>query len=473
MKRWLCIALTLFLTMSMVACGGKEGAAQGTEGTATLQVGFGRESIMPDGPVHLSGGDPEKRISTHALDELKITCVALQEGDQTYLLYTMDTGHSRKSFTDATKTAIFRTTNIPKENIIMCATHSHAAVSLDTQWDGVEDYLRLFNEAAVYAAKAALSDLVPAQMYHGNVETEGMAFVRHYKLSDGSYAGSNFGNFENGEIVGHAAQADGQFQLVRFTREGKKDVVLMNFPAHATFSSTADTYISADFPGPTRDYIEANSNSLVAYFMAAAGNQGPTSRITEENKFARTQYKEYGAALGKYAVDALPGLTKAESTIMKRSVQSYTGQSNKDKLELMPFAQTVISAGKQYGNVDPRTVAVARENGFSSYYEAQAVINRSSTPATVIFDIQAMTIGPVGFVFAPYEMFNSQGVYIKENSICETTFISTIADDQMGYMPDPFGFQIGCYESLTTRFVAGTGEELAQLFVDMLAQLQG
>ena len=84
-----------------------------------------------------------------------------------------------------------------------------------------------------------------------------------------------------------------------------------------------------------------------------------------------------------------------------------------------------------------------------------------------------MTIGPVGFVFAPYEMFNSQGVYIKENSICKTTFISTIADDQMGYMPDPFGFQIGCYESLTTRFVAGTGEELAQLFVDMLAQLQG
>ena len=69
-------------------------------------------------------------------------------------------------------------------------------------------------------------------------------------------------------------------------------------------------------------------------------------------------------------------------------------------------------------------------------------------------------------------MFASQGVLIKENSVCPTTFISTCSGCSWGYMPDPLGIEIGCYEACITNFAPGTGEELAQLFVDTLAELQ-
>ena len=476
MKKYISLFLALILILGLVACGNTASTPETTAEPAStgLQVGFGRENIMPEDftKAHLAGGDAANRVAKSIKDNLYITCIAFQEGGETFLLYTMDAINSSAEVTTPAKAAITQLTGVPEENILMCATHTHAGVSLTYNWDGLQAHMRMFNEAAAYAAKTAIKDLAPAEVYHGNVETEKMAFVRHYKLSDGSYAGSNFGNFANGAIVGHSEEADGQFQLVKFVREGKKDVVMMNFPAHATFSATADTYISADYPGPTRDHIEANSDSLVAFFAGAAGNQIPNSDMPGEAIYSRKQYKEYGAALGQYAVDALPTLQKAEGDAFQFISKTYTGKSNKEKLELLPYAPEVVAAAKEHGNIHSKTVELARKYGFSSYFEANAVISRSKTPATRNVTIRAMTIGNVGFVFAPYEMFASQGVFIKENSVCPTTFISTCSGGSWGYMPDPLGIEIGCYEACITNFAPGTGEELAQLFVDTLAELQ-
>ena len=477
MKKIITLFLTFAFMLSLLACGNAANtpAATTEPASAGLQVGFARESIMPSDftKVHIAGGDAANRVAKSIYDNLYITCIAFQEGGQTFLLYTMDAINSSSEITTPAKAAITQLTGVPAENIMMCATHTHAGVSLTYDWDGLQSHLRMFNEAAAYAGKNAIKDLAPAEIYHGNVETEKMAYVRHYELSDGSFAGSNFGNFANGAIVGHSAEADGQFQLVKFTREGKKDVVMMNFPAHATFASTADTYISADYPGPTRDYIEQNSNSLVAFFAGAAGNQTPNSSMTGEAIYSRKQYKEYGAALGKYAVDALPNLTKAEGDAFKFTTVKYTGKSNKAKLELLAYAPEVVAAAKEYGNIHSKTVELARKYGFSSYFEANAVIGRSKTAATRSMNVSAMTIGNVGFIFAPYEMFGSHGVMIKEGSVCPTTFISTCSGGSNGYIPDDRGVEIECYEACITSFEYGTGEKLAQLFIDTLAQLQG
>ena len=51
MKRFICLTLALILTLGLVACGGSGSANTATEGgkeNTGLQVGFARESIMPD-----------------------------------------------------------------------------------------------------------------------------------------------------------------------------------------------------------------------------------------------------------------------------------------------------------------------------------------------------------------------------------------------------------------------------------------
>ena len=471
MKKWICFVLALVLALGLVACG-NSGEDTGNNGAAAgLQVGFGRESIMPDGPVHLAGGDASKRISDSIKDTLYVTCVALKEGEQTFLVYTMDIITADDATVDPVKAAISAETGVPQENILINATHTHGSVSIRTNWDGVQEYRRIFQESMTYAAINAIKDLASAEVYYGSVQTEGLAFVRHYKLSDGSYAGSNFGNFGNGAIVGHSSEADKELQIVNFAREGKKDVMMITFPAHATFSSTSDTYISADFPSPTRQHIEQNSDTLVAYFIAAAGDQVPTSKIKEESKY-NSDYLGYGKALGQYALDALPNLTKLEDTTMKLSTKTVTYPSNKAKLELLPYTSEVISAGKKYGNIAAETVALARENGFSSYFEANAIKNRASFPPTKSMDLRTMTIGKLGFAFAPYEMFGTQGMYIKENAPCDMTFIITCSEGAMGYLPSKLGVDIGTYESCVTEFEYGTAEKLADDFVNMLKEMQ-
>ena len=476
MKKLICFVLAFVLMLGMVACGGSgnEGSAQGDNAAAAgLQVGFGRESVMPSDftKVHLAGGDASKRIATTIKDNLYVTCVALKEGEQTILLYTMDIITADDGTVDPIKIAVSSATGVPQENILINATHTHGSISIRSEWDGVAEYRRLFQESMVYAATNAIKDLAPAEVYHGGVQTEGLAFVRHYKLSDGSYAGSNFGNFGNGVIVGHSSDADGELQIVNFTREGKKDVMMISFPAHATFSSTSDTYISADFPSPTRQYIEENTDALVAYFIAAAGDQVPTSKKTGESQY-NGEYLGYGKALGKYAVDARPSLKKLDDTTMKLSTKTVTYPSNKDKLELLPYAAPVIAAAQKYGNIAAETVALARENGFSSYFEASAIKTRTSYPATMSMDLRTVTIGNLGFAIAPYEMFGTQGMYIKENSPCDTTFIITCSEGAKGYLPSKLGVEIGCYEACVSQFEYGTAEKLADDFVNMLKEMQ-
>ena len=461
MKRVLAICLILSMILAFAACGKEE--------SESLQAGFGRASIMPKTSVPLAGGDWTKRYSTGEMDDLSITCVALRQQEQTILLCSMDLITATDNFVDPAKAAISKATGVPQENILMNATHTHSAPAIRNDFDGVVEYRELFFKAAVQATTDAIADLASTEIYYGSTMTEGMAFVRHYLLSDGSYAGSNFGNFENGEILGHSTEADGEMQLIRLSRKDKKDILLMSFPAHATFNGgSAQTKLSADFPGITRAYVEEHADVLAAYFIGAAGDQISRSSIEGEGRFEKDQYRQYGEALGKYAVDALGNLRKMENTGMVLSAVTFTGKSNKEKVEKFLEAKSVVAVAREYGVSAPETVAAARENGFSSYYEANAVKNRVSAPATRSMELRVMKLGNLGFVFAPYEMFSTQGMYIKEKANCDMTFIVTNSEGDMGYMPSRKGIEIGSYEACVTDFEPGTAEILAEEFVKLL-----
>ena len=332
----------------------------------TLQVGFGKELAMPDAVMPLGGVGMVDRDYTGVIDPLYITCIALtDETGKTILLYTQDFLRS-DTYVVPIRQAISDVTGVPFDHIMVASTHTHSAPAIRNDFDGVVEYRELFFKAAVQAASDAIADLAKAEIYYGSTMTEGMAFVRHYLLSDGSYAGSNFGNFENGEILGHSTEADGELQLVKLARKNKKDVLLMSFPAHATFNGgSAQTKLSADFPGITRAYVEEHADVLAAYFIGAAGDQISRSSIEGEGKFQKDAYRPYGETLGKYVVDALGALQKMKNTTMAFSTATFTGNSNKEKVEKLLEAKSVVAVAREYGVSAPETIAAARENGFS------------------------------------------------------------------------------------------------------------
>ena len=464
MKKIIALILVLVMTLSLCAC---SGSAMGSK--KCLYVGFSRQDITPTYEVHMAGGDWKSRTSTGFIDMITLTCIAITEGDKTLLLYTMDFLGSSTNFVDAAVAAVSAETGVPAENIWMNATHTHSSVAINSEWDKTAQYRETFNKAAVKAATNAIADQAKAEVYYGGVVAEGMAWVRHYNMADGTVAGANFGSFSS-DIVGHTVEADVELQLVRFVREGedKKSVLLMSFPAHCTLNQNS-SQLSADYPGPTRDYVEANSDNLVAFFQGASGDQVPSSRVPGEQYSA--DYKIYGQKLGEFALQGLPNLTKLESTSLRIATETFEGKANKEKVDQLDAAVAVQAVIDQYSKSSTEAKAAAQQYGFSSVYEATAVISRAKAGDTETMIMRTFAIGNIGFVIAPYEMFCLHSRYIKENSPYAQTFISTLGYGNEGYLPTLEAFEYGSYEACVTSYARGTGETLAEKFVALLSSM--
>ena len=485
MKRILILLLAMVMVVSLFGCSSSEGtgdtegkenkdkgAAETTGGYEGLQVGFSRQTVLPQGyEVHIGGGSWAERKTKEFRDEITISCVAISEGGQTLLFYTMDYLGSKGSYVDPAKKMIAQETGVPEENIWMNATHTHAGPAIFYEWPNgnTGTYRDTFNKAAVKAATKAISDQAPAELYYGSVETENMTFVRHYEMNDGTVGGANFGDFSSG-IKGHTKEAETELKLVNFVREGEKDILLLSFPAHCTMNQNS-TSLSADYPEITRKYIEENGDYHVAFFQGASGDQVPSSRISGE-AFS-SDYKVYGEKLGEYALEGVAaGLTKSEATGLAITSETYIGLSNKEGVERLADAQAVQAVIDQYGKTSNEAKAAAKQYGFSSVYASGAVITRSKAEEYAKMELRAFAVGDVGFVVAPYEMFGQHSRQIMTESPFQETFIATLGEGDIGYLPTVEAAEYACYEAEVTIFERGTGDKAAEKYIEMLTQLK-
>ena len=478
MKRIISFLLVLTMALALCACGGGEGGGKEYEG---LQVGFARESILPDTlGVQIAGGDASARISDGYRDEVAATCIAIKEGDQTILLYTIDFIVVDKHVY-AAQAEIAEATGIPEENIILNCTHTHSGVSIRSNWDGVDAYRTKYRAAAAKAGVNALADLSPAEMYYGSVETENMVFVRHYLMNNGSTYGNGHGSTESG-YKEHLYPSDGELQVIKFARaaEDKKDVILMNLGAHATMmNAIAPNTISADWPYNARTYVEENSDSLCAVFEAAAGDQIPNSAIKSIAPYGN-KYPEFGNKIGEYCLGVMNGeMTKAEGSGINLKVHNYTAPSMKEGLEdpaRLAQASEVAAVSGAKGSSHPDVATVVAKYGFASVYEATGLVSRSKYPDTYSMELHAMTIDGVSFIFAPFEMFGVTGKEIKTNSPYDMTFVITCSENadgyHMGYLPHEYGCEESFYEYDVTKFARGTAEDLAVTYVEILTEMK-
>lgn len=481
MKKIISVFLAVALMLGLCACGSSGQTQSGataaptteapTEPAAALQVGFGREKIQPDGPVALSGGGDPNRISETVLDFLYVTCVAITDGnDNTVLVITQDLQSTNESFSGMALDQIASTTGVPRENIFLSSTHNHSGPSQSTNRTGIKEYQSVYNTGIVSAAQKAMADRAPATIEAGSVQADGLVFTRHYKMVDGTYAGSSYGNLVVDQIESHAYDADTTLQMIRFVREGKKPVLVMNLGAHATFfSSTAIKNLSTDFPGPMRTEIENNSDCLVAYFIGAAGDQTPNSKFKEFDH--NMDYKTYGQTVGKLVVESLDTLKPMNSGDIQVKRMSHTGTTNKKDVERVAEAQDVYDVYLERGYSEGNKAAYAA--GFISVYDARSIVNRSKMPATQEIELGALAIGDISFIFASFEMFGDSGRYIRENSPYEMTFISTCSMASHDYIPSDKGFELNCYEAYTAFFEQNTIKDISEVYLNTLKEMKG
>lgn len=478
MKKIISLILAILTALSIASCGAGNGDTVSTDPidsadevteSATesetedapydgiFQVGFGRADITPEGEIPLNTGVMMKKV----LSKIYVTCIAVYDGDQTVLIFTGDMKNIATEVFDKITRQVKLSTGVPEENIMFSATHSHSAPSPTTA-NGSSVHANLIKWSntlyakATTAAKDAIKDLADAKIQIGTFKTTGMAFVRRYFDANGKF----FDLQTSGNAASYESEADDTAQLIRFVREEKKDILLANWQCHpATEIAYYPESISADIVAYIRDAVESgNDDLLFAFYLGASGNINTNGKVPGTAKYLN--YKLAAQAFGKMALKEADKLSPAEAGKIKAETATKTLTYRKDSAERVKQAEEI--------KADKYSVTLMNKYGFISKYDVDYTLGRNSRDDKQVIRLSVFSFGDLAFTSFPYEMFDTNGMEVKNGSFAKMTFVLTCAGGSYGYVPSALAVKNGGYEVYVSYFEYGTAEDVVKTVLEML-----
>ncbi len=453
-------------------------------GSGSYRVGYSNVDISVQGLPLRGYGDDESRVD-NTIDTYRLSTICLAVTDatgETVLLFSVDSVAVGSDICNVFRNAITAATGIPQSNIMISAVHQHStptwgATFTDANGNTVT-YQNYMKEKMVQAAQEALTDRAVATMQTATVNVgKSFNFVRNYMKCDkyGTKLGMSTDNHEdyvpNYDHLEHESAADNDMQIVKFVREGANEILMTNFQVHPHLAASANKkLVTSDIIGVFRAEMEAALGCEIIHFNGAGGNINPTSRISGETVYS--DHVAYGKALAQKVISSNPKYTAAATGTVSATTKTvaYNVRLNSDE----GLTQNAIEIAEKISNGTLTYYQTFyRPYGIYSSYHANRIVERKNWVEgdTRNLTISAVTIGDVGFIGAPYEMFDTNGMEIKTGSPFAMTIISTLTNGGDGYIPSALGFKNGGYSTDISRFEAGTGEKLVAEFVAMLEQL--
>ena len=444
-----------------------------------LKVGYARLNATPPLGVNIAGYFVE-RIADGVLDELEVCAVAAGSGENTVILMTVDHCGLAKDYLNAWREEISKDTGVPAEAIYIHSTHTHQG-PITEKWCknplNVE-YAVLLGRRVHDAAVFALSDMKPAKMGIGTSEAKNVAFIRRYRMKDGS-AKTNPG-VNNPDIVAPIGITDESVHVVRFDREGAETVVIANFANHPDV--VGGNKISADWPGLTRRFVEkAIDNTKCIFFNGAQGDVNHVNVHPKAGDF-NDMFNDFDGCSRGYghARHIARVVTGAVLSIYDKveymDVDSVKYQqkivdipSNKPTPEEMPLARQYHEwhkAGRDdlipYKAMMLTTVVA----------EAGRMVRLENAPDAFPMLFSAISIGDVAFFGIPGEPFNGVGRAIKAAPGWKMVIPTCLTNASEGYFPMMDSYEEGGYEARSSNFKAGVAEKIIEEGKKILAELR-
>ena len=452
-----------------------------------FKAGFARMDITPPMGTPLAGYY-NYRASDGVLDPLEATCVAVSDGTRTALLVTIDHLHLANTLYDAARTAAAKAANVPPEAVYIAATHTHLGPVgglpryLDDKSAEERARVKALIDAAnakivdqiAAAGKAAVSDLAPAEIRLATGSCPGVSFIRRYRMKDGS-SRTNPGT-TNPDIAHPIGTPDDTVQLVRFVREGKPDIAVVNFQTHP--DTIGGTKCSADWPGVLRRTVEKalDGEALVAFFNGA---QGDTNHCVYPADSLPPQKKGYSRAvnMGRKLAGTVLGLWgytwPAESgnvAFKIATVQIPAKPVDPAKLDHYRKVRDLHLQGRRKELVELCGPGMEVTTAVAEALNCLGLAKGKTTSFEM--PVSCVTIGhTIAFGGFPGEPFTQLGRTLKEKSKFKMTIPTCTTNGSFGYLPEESAYAEGGYEQRSSRYASGVGERLVQGLLATLDEL--
>ena len=446
---------------------------------STFRAGFGRTNITPPMGISISGYYIP-RNADGILDDLEATALAVELDGKAVILISLDHLHIKQGLATELRGMIAKATGVEADAVFIHCTHTHTGPHLSDETD--EELNKRHTDFVITrvidAATFAMADLKPAKMGFGIGHAPGVAFVRRFRMKDGSVR-TNPG-VNNPDIVHPIGDIDERVSVVRFDREGAESLVLVNFGNHPDV--VGGCKISADWPGLTRRTVEkAIDNTKCIFFNGA---QGDINHVNVHPKagdlndmFIDFDDVSRGYGHSKYIARVVTG-----GVLQAYDKVEYVDVENIDfmvkRIELpsqMPTADEIPEATRINDLHEAgRDSELPYEGMMLTTVVADAArkIRLMNGPETFGMPLSGIKIGPVALIGIPGEPFNGIGKAIKDTEGYGLIIPCCLTNGGEGYFPMQDAYDEGGYEARSSNFKAGVAEHLITEAKTMLKDME-
>lgn len=434
-----------------------------------LKAGFGRIDITPPLGTTLAGYY-ETRYADGILDPLLATAVAFDNGQARIVVMSVDIIGFNQKLMNRVRAAAARAVNTDPRAIFVACTHTHLgpctadAGGNEHNPEYVDWLVKKLSDAAVLAVQ----DLAPGKLFYTRGEVKDVAFIRRYKMKDGSYR-TNPG-WLNPDVAHPLGTPDENSSLLIVKRENAPEIGIVNFQVHPDVIGGCK--ISADYPKFVRDTYETLiPDSRCMYINGAQGDTNHVDIRLGEDK-CRRGYDRSRYMGRKIAMSVVANYELAEPLEGERIAfgqKSYLAKVNKGTPEEEAVAGKIMEVYRRDG-IDAITPFPGRTKA-----ETRTIANRVAAVAAFPDEkelyLTAVSVGDAVFAGFPGEPFTDIGRGVKANSRFTLTIPACAANGYEGYYPMQSAFDEGGYEALNARYVGGTAENLIRVSTEVINSL--
>ena len=421
-----------------------------------LQAGFARVDVTPPLGSFLSGYF-EARYADGVRDPIQLNAIAMGNGEEKVLLITSDFLGIRENFATPIRKLIAERTGIALDRVMVTALHQHTSICLREAPDNNvlddHDYMQLLYRKFADVAQMALADLSDAVMSYAETACEKeLSFVRRYLLKDGRVKTNPGADKYVGQIVGPTEDSDNTVRLVKFVREGKKNIALVNFSTHPDV--IGGTKCSADWPGFVRRFVETEHEETLC--MLLNGCQGDTNHlnfmVSKEERFPCGKGYAHAEYMGRTIANTVNAIWNQTAEMKDQTigggVTTVYNKTRSDKEEFFDECWEVYEARAL--NHD---YTVSKTKSGIDLAEAYRVVKiRTESPMYQKIPVTALRVGEIGFVGFGGGPFTHYARAVLVNFAGKTVIAPCCAHGYQGYLPTAKAFEQGGYEAISSPF---------------------
>lgn len=429
-----------------------------------MKAGFHIADITPALGMETPGGYGKAYVR-QIHDPLKVRAAVLDDGREMLAFVGLDTCLFQSPvIRDQIREGVTQGCGIPGDHVLLAASHTHSggplwgrlpeeyadapplvkelmeshSVALDVR------YAEWVIRQTVTAVCEAHRKREEAMLSVGSGHEDQVAFNRRFRMTNGrvfTHPGKG-----NPEIIEPAGPIDPEVGvLAAWSAQGELLGCLVNYACHATTFSGG---VSADYIAYLEQAVRGvmGHDAVVVFLPGAAGDGTQVDNESlREREFGEKWSRFVGTRVGAEAVKVLVTATPGDLTPLSAATRVLRVKRRAPSPERLEASRQLVGEGLRTGE---------RSTAWTFAKELLILEYLIAREPEVDVEIQALQVGPALFLANPAEYFCESGLAIKRASPFPFTYLVTLANGCVGYVPpeEAFAPTGGGYETVLTSY---------------------